>query len=57
MKNKEKPVRVQFPKDAEAGEIIKGIRAVQDEWARKNPEKARRLYPKRYDEKGQVIKQ
>ena len=51
----EKPERVQFPKGANAEQIVDGIEKVQDEWARRNPEKAHRLYPEVYDEAGNRI--
>lgn len=48
--------RVQFGKEATAAEIADAIAGLQDEWAKRNPEKAHRLYPKVYDEKGERIK-
>jgi hypothetical protein len=51
-----KPERVQFPKGADAKTILSGIRKAQDEWAKRNPEKAHRLYPNVYDEIGNRIK-
>jgi hypothetical protein len=49
----EKPVRVQFPKDATAGSIADAIRNAQNEWARKHPERAHQLYPDVYSETGE----
>jgi hypothetical protein len=51
----EKPVRVQFGKNANADGIVNGIRKAQDDWAKANPEKAHRLYPTVYDEQGNRI--
>ena len=56
-KKKEKTVRVQFPKDATAEDIVDGIRKVQDEWAKKHPERAHKLYPDVYSETGDRIQQ
>ena len=57
-KNKpdEKPVRVQFQHGVTSREILKGIKQVQDEWAKKFPERAHRLYPTVWDENGDRIK-
>ncbi len=51
----EKPVRVQFKKNATAEDILAGIHKIQDEWAKRHPELAHRLYPKVYDENGKLI--
>lgn len=49
MENKQdKPIRVQFPKDATSKDILAIIRKLQDDWALKHPERAHELYPKRY---------
>jgi hypothetical protein len=55
-KKKDKPVRVQFPKDSTAEEILSGIKKAQDDWAEKNPERAHELYPNVYSETGERIK-
>jgi hypothetical protein len=52
----EKPERVQFPKGSTAKEILGNIKKIQDDWAKRNPEKAHRMYPKVYDIYGQRIK-
>jgi hypothetical protein len=52
---KEKPVRVQFQKDVTSQEILAGIKGAQDEWARKFPERAHRLYPTVWDKDGNRI--
>lgn len=54
-KNK-KLKRVQFPKDFDAKAIAARIREIQDDWAKRYPERAHRLYPKVYDEAGNRIK-
>jgi len=54
-KKTNKLVRVQFPKDADAEQILDGIEKAQDEWAKRYPEKAHQLYPKVYDEAGNRI--
>jgi hypothetical protein len=51
-KQHDKPVRVQFGKNPTAQSISAGIDKVQNEWALQNPEKAHRLYPAAFDEKG-----
>ncbi len=53
--DEDKPVRVQFPKDAGAEEIVDAIDKVFDEWAKKYPERAHQLYPTAFDEKGNRI--
>jgi hypothetical protein len=54
---KQKPVRVQFGKDANAKSILQGIRKLQDDWAKANPQKAHELYPKVYNADGiRIIK-
>jgi len=50
-----KTERVVFGKDATAEQILDGIEAAQDAWAKKYPEKAHRLYPKTYDAQGKRI--
>jgi hypothetical protein len=55
-KKKETIVRVQFPKDATAGDIFDGIRSLQDEWAKNNPDEAHALYPEVYSETGERVK-
>jgi hypothetical protein len=52
----EKPIRVQFQKDVTAEGILSEIKKLQDEWAKKDPARAHRLYPNVYDEKGDRIK-
>jgi len=52
----EKPEHVQFPKESTAQEILGNIKKIQDEWAKANPEKAHRMYPKVYDIYGKRIK-
>lgn len=52
----EKPVRVQFPKDYTARQIADAIRKMQDDWAKKYPERAHRLYPKIFDKDGNRIR-
>ena len=49
-KTTNKPImqRVQFSKDSTAEDILAGIRKLQDEWAKENPERAHTLYPKKY---------
>ncbi|HEY4618304.1 MAG TPA: hypothetical protein VIH09_08935 [Flavobacterium sp.] len=56
MADDERPTRVQFPKDSDAKSIFSGIRRLQDEWAKKYPDRAHRLYPKVFDENGNRIK-
>ena len=56
-KKEEKTVRVQFPKDATAESIADAIERVQDEWAKKHPERAHALYPTVYSETGDRIQQ
>ncbi len=51
----EKLLKVAFRKDSNAKEILAGIRQAQDNWAKKFPERAHRLYPKVYDEQGNRI--
>jgi len=51
-----KNVRVVFPKDATAGDIAGEITKIQDQWAKRYPERAHRLYPTVYDEAGNRIK-
>jgi hypothetical protein len=53
--DKEKPVRVQFQKGVTSQEILTGIKGAQDEWARKFPERAHRLYPTVWDKDGNRI--
>jgi hypothetical protein len=53
---RDKPERVQFPKDITAQGILDEIKKKQDEWAKKFPERAHRLYPKIFDEAGDRIK-
>ena len=55
-KKKDKPVRVQFPKDSTAKEIVSIIRGMQDNWAKENPKRAHELYPEVYSETGERIK-
>ncbi len=50
-----KLLKVTFRKDSNAKEILAGIRQAQDNWAKKFPEHAHRLYPKVYDEQGNRI--
>ena len=52
----EKPERVQFPKGSTSQDILANIKNMQDEWAKKNPEKAHRLHPGVYDIYGNRIK-
>jgi hypothetical protein len=47
-KKRSKLVRVQFPKDSDAEGILAGIRQLQQEWAKKYPNRAHRLYPDKY---------
>lgn len=54
-KNK-KLKRVQFPKGSDAKAIVARIREIQDDWAKRYPERAHRLYPTVYDEAGNRIK-
>jgi hypothetical protein len=54
-RSKEKNVRVQFPKDASAEEIVDAIDRVQNEWAKQHPQKAHELYPTVYDKDGNRI--
>jgi len=56
MPNKSKLVRTQFEKDSTANEIAAIIRQNQDDWAKRYPERAHRLYPNVYDENGNRIK-
>ena len=51
-----KNVRVVFPKDATAESIADGIKKIQNEWAKRYPERAHRLYPTVYDEAGNRVK-
>lgn len=51
-----KLTRVQFPKDIGAKAIVDAIREIQDDWAKRYPERAHRLYPTIYDEAGNRIK-
>jgi hypothetical protein len=53
---KGKPTRVQFAKGATAQEIVNQINKIHDDWAKKYPERAHRLYPKVFDENGDRIK-
>ena len=57
MTEKQKLTRVQFPKDSDAKSVLSGIRRLQDEWAKKYPERAHRLYPKIFDINGNKILQ
>ena len=52
----EKNVRVVFPKDATAESIVDAINNIQNEWAKRYPERAHRLYPTVFDEAGNRIK-
>ena len=52
---KNKPVRVQFGKEMDNRAILNAINETQDRWAKNNPEKAHRLYPKTYDAQGNRI--
>ncbi len=52
----DKPVRVQFGKNATAETILKGINMAQDNWALRHPEKAHELYPNVFDEYGKRIR-
>lgn len=55
-KEKEKElVRVQFKKDVKAKGIVDAIDNIQTQWARKYPERAHRLYPEIFNEKGECI--
>lgn len=54
--NKDKLTRVTFGKDASAERIADAIGEMQDAWAKKYPERAHKLYPNVYDEKGNRIK-
>lgn len=54
--DKETIERVQFERGATAAEIADGISSIQDEWAKKYPDRAHKLYPKVYNEKGERIK-
>lgn len=49
--------RVQFPKNVTAKQIVQHIRKSQDEWAKRFPERAHRLYPQVYDAQGNRIQQ
>jgi len=51
----EKPVRVQFKKGADAKNVLSAIKKLQDEWAKKFPEQAHRLYPNVFTENGERI--
>lgn len=52
---KNKPVRVQFPKGATSEAIVDAIDKLQNDWAKRHPEKAHKMYPKVWDEKGNRI--
>lgn len=47
--------RTQFSKDVTAKQIVAFIRKSQEEWAKKFPERAHRLYPTVFDEQGNRI--
>lgn len=47
--------RVQFSRDTTAKQIVQYIRKSQEEWAKKFPERAHRLYPEIFDEQGNRI--
>lgn len=55
-KKKDSLVRVQFPKDSTAEDILAGIRHIQDKWAKKYPDRAHALYPEVFSETGERIK-
>jgi hypothetical protein len=54
-KANEKPIRVQFQKGVDAKDILPAIKKLQDEWAKKFPERAHQLYPNVFTETGERI--
>jgi hypothetical protein len=52
----EKPVRVDFGRNPTARAILDGIHKMQDEWAKRHPDRAHTLYPNIYDAEGNRIK-
>ena len=54
-KKKDKLIRTQFAKDSTAEDILSGIDKLQDNWAKKYPDRAHKLYPTVYSETGERI--